>query len=335
MMNLPHIWLLLLIGLVAWWLSGYDSKLRGNHQKPDLIRRGIRCGATLVLVELLFWVPQAVLGIPIILAVIWVGCLAELAARTFHWFLDPEDQCSLDPRRNLRELDALASLIRNGKQAEAIRLCRYLQDEGEVDPLALELALEHLGLPAKNLKPLRPLVEATRLRQHGKANEAALVLNSLLAKNPSDREAAMMLMRIYAEDLRQPDRAQEVLHALEQQPSISAEDLQTAVRSIAEWSQPKTEATVAGALPESVAGLLAGGHFGTAIERMEAKTREHPADFEAWLTLAEIHARHCDNLLRASKIIRQIELNPAFSPEQIQIAEASLKTWRADAKHAT
>lgn len=334
MVILLHIGGLLLIGLVAWWLSRYDSPLAGNDQKPDLIRRGIRCAATLILVEILFWVPPAVLGVPIILAVIWAGCLAELATRAFRFLIDPEDQRGFDPRRNLRELDAVAGLIRSGKKAEAVRLCRHLQAAGEVDVMALELPLEHLGLPAKNLKPLRPLVEAARLRQHGKAQEAAVLLRSLLAKNPRNLEAALMLVRVYTGDLRQPDRAQEVLRALEQQPDVSADHLQQAYRSMAEWGRPPTE-TAAAAPPESIAELVVAGRFGTAVERLEAKIRERPEDFTAWLTLAEIHGGHCHNLPRAAKIIRQIELNPDFSPEQIALAGASLKIWRAARKPAT
>jgi hypothetical protein len=55
----------------------------------------------------------------VILAVIWAGCISELASHCFHRLIDPSDKRVFDPARNLRELDAVASLIRNGKKAEA------------------------------------------------------------------------------------------------------------------------------------------------------------------------------------------------------------------------
>jgi hypothetical protein len=48
---------LVLIGLVAWWLSGYDFQLTHENQKADRIRRGIRSGVTLLLLEIIYLAP--------------------------------------------------------------------------------------------------------------------------------------------------------------------------------------------------------------------------------------------------------------------------------------
>jgi lipopolysaccharide biosynthesis regulator YciM len=75
--------------------------------------------------------------------------------------------------------------------------------------------------------------------------------------------------------------------------------------------------------------LLAGGGFGTAIEILEEQLRLRPDDFDLRLKLAEVYGRHCGNLHRAEKIIREIETHAGFSPEQIQAARKSLQDWRA------
>ena len=44
---------------VSWWLSGYDSRVTGENETQDRLRRGIRCGVTLLLVEPAFWGSEA------------------------------------------------------------------------------------------------------------------------------------------------------------------------------------------------------------------------------------------------------------------------------------
>ena len=34
--------------LFTWWLSGYDDKVTGQNLRADAVRRGVRCGITLV-----------------------------------------------------------------------------------------------------------------------------------------------------------------------------------------------------------------------------------------------------------------------------------------------
>lgn len=314
--------------LLAWWLSGYDSQLTHENQKADHFRRGIRCGMTLLLLEVIFWMPPTVIYLIVILAVIWAGCISELAAHGFHWLIDPADKRTFDPARNLRELDAVGSLIRNGKKAEAIQLCNELKAAGEVDPVALGLALEHLGVPQAGGKQLSPLAEASHLRREGKFPEAELLLKSMLTQNPRNMDAALMLIRLYAQDLHRPGQAGEVLRALERQPHIPASYLEFARRSIDEWSRPSSRPVAAVAPPESLDELLARGFFGTAIEILENQIKEQPQDFELRMKLAEVQSLECGNFQRAGKIVQQLQRDGNFSPEQIQSAKAKLREWR-------
>jgi predicted Zn-dependent protease len=166
------------------------------------------------------------------------------------------------------------------------------------------------------------------LRRQGKFPEAELLLNSLLAENPLNVDAAMMLVRLYAQDLRRPGQAEEVLRALERQPHIPASHIEFARGSIGEWGRPSSKPVAAVAPPESLDELLARGFFGTAIEILENKTREQPQDFDLRMKLAEVHALHCGNFQRAEKNIQQLQADPNFSPEQLQSAKAALREWR-------
>jgi len=191
----------------------------------------------------------------------------------------------------------------------------------------LETMLARAGVQREHFKKPKPLAEAHRLRSEGKFGGAETILKSLLAENPANEDAALMLMRLYAQDLRRRDKAMEVLRSLEKQPHIPSAHLEYARRSINEWSQWKSE-PAAIALPESVDELLAAGHLGTAIEMLESKIKERPMDFDLLLKLAEAHGLHSGNLHRAEKIVGQIEAEHGFSAEQIQIAKARLKEWR-------
>ncbi|HEV2435787.1 MAG TPA: tetratricopeptide repeat protein [Verrucomicrobiae bacterium] len=331
---------LALATLASWWLSGYDARLTGENERRDFIRRALRCGLTLFLVELAFlslwryWrygdqaSGMAYLIFVLPLALLWVGCLGEWCAHIFHGLIDPEDRRRSDPRKSRRDLDMLSSLVQSGRKEAAIQLCQMLKESGDVSVATLDTLLEHLGVKPDHIPKSTPLTEACQLRSQGKLSEAEARLNLLLAKNPADADAALMLMRLYAQDMHLSDKAGQVLRSLEQQPHVARAIIEFARRSIHEWSHPKAKEAVAEAQPESLDGLLAKGYFGTAIEILEQKTRERPQDFELWLKLAETHARHCGNLKRAEKIIQQIETNPAFTPEQIQLAAARLIEWR-------
>ena len=185
----------------------------------------------------------------------------------------------------------------------------------------------------------KPLVDAGRLRQQGRFDEAEALLKTMLQKNPEDIGAAMSLMRLYAEDLRQPGRAHEVLRALGQQRHVSADHLEFARRSIDDWARakPAGPSPAAGNGPppkaESIDDLLAQGGIGTVIELLEAQIKAQPGDFGLQLRLAEVYAVNCKNLSRAGKIIQQMERTAYFNPEQIALAGAKLREWQATATH--
>jgi tetratricopeptide (TPR) repeat protein len=329
-----NIILLVLAGLTIWWLSGFDPKVTGEDRKADLRRRAVRCAATVILAGVFFGIrPSGVGFIPLILIIppslglLWCGCLAELFARGFHRLVDHADNREYDPNQSARDLDMVASLLKSGRHEEAARLCETLKKSGDANILVLETMLARAGIQQEGFKQPKPLVEAHRLRSEGRFDEAEMVLRSLLAENPSNVDAALMLMRLYVQDLRRSDKAAEVLRSLEKQPHIPSAHLEYARRSINEWSQRKS-APAAAALPESVDELLACGYLGTAIEILERKIKEQPKDFDLWLKLAEAHGLHSGNIHRAGKIVQQIESNRGFSVEQIQVAKARLKEWR-------
>jgi predicted Zn-dependent protease len=240
--------------------------------------------------------------------------------------IDPEDNQEFDPNKSLRDLDTIASLIKNGRKEEAIQLCQTLKESGDASVTALETLLEHLGVPRDVVKP-KPLTQAYHLQKEGKFQEAEIILNSMLAENPSNVDAALMLMRLYVQDLRRSDKAGEVLRALEKQPHIPPGHIDYAQRSIHDWGRPKRSPEVV-VLPESVDELLACGYLGTAIEILERKIKEQPQDFDSWLKLAEAHGLYSANIPRAEKLVQKIEEGRMFSPEQIQTAKVKLKEWR-------
>ena len=330
MLILLHIGALVMIGLVAWWFSGYDSKLTSENKKEDFIRRMVRCGLTLFFVEVMIWLPPSAICFSIFLAVLWAGCLSEFFSYWFTWLIDPENKRPADdPNKYVAQLDMIGALIRSGRKAEAIQLCESLKASGEVEITTLELTLEHLGVPQADAKKTNPLNAASQLRRQGKFSEAKLLLDSLLLENPRHLDAVIMLARLYTQDLREPGKAHEILRVLEQQPHISTDHIEFARRSIGEWSrrQPEIEA-VAEPKIKSVDELLEQKLFGSAIELLENKINAQPQDFDLRLQLAEVHAVHCENFQTAEKIIRQIEVGPGFSQEQIERARSKLKEWR-------
>lgn len=334
-----NIGVLALVAGGAWWLTGID-KTPGGESKRGFFRT-IRCLAIVWLAGVFLWFMEdpnggyggvaLLLIIPPSLALLLRSAIAEFFTQGFLRLIDPtlHDERPLDPGKSRRYMDTIAHLIKNGRRDDAIKLCNELKQSGEVDIVTLEHTLEFLGVKQERTQNPKPLTEAARLRAQGKFAEAEQRLKSLLAKNPSDADAAMMLMRLFAQDLRQPGRAHEVLRALEKQPHVSASHVEFARRSIDDWSKGKPEKMEVAAPPkaESVDELLAQKFFGTAIERLEEKIRTQPQDFDLRLKLAEVHAVHCKNFQRAEKIISQLEVT--FSPQQIASARAKLKEWRA------
>ncbi|HEY4951941.1 MAG TPA: tetratricopeptide repeat protein [Verrucomicrobiae bacterium] len=339
--NLANLGVLAAAALLSWWLSGYDTRVTGERPKEDIIRRSIRCALSLAFVEFSFWslwtywrygdrvsgVMYLATIVPLVL--LWVGCVSEMLSHIFRWMIDPQDFRESDPDKSIRDLDAIASLIRNGHTQTAIELCRRLKESGDANVLAMETLLEHLGVPQSRLREPKPIGQAHRLREAGRFEETELLLKSLLEKNPADVDAAIMLMRLYVQDLHRIDKASEVLSLLEKEPHVSRDYIEFARRSIVEWSQPQRPPEPIEAQPESVDELIARGFFGTAIEVLEEKIGKQPQDFDLWMKLAETHCRYCGNPNRAEKIIQRMEKDFAFGPEQIESAKTRLTEWRA------
>jgi tetratricopeptide (TPR) repeat protein len=328
-----NIILLSVAAAIAWWLSGFDSRLTGENHKADLIRRGIRCGVTLVLLAIFFSLPYSIVSAPPmfliagLLALAWAGCIAELGALWLHRLVDPQDNGEFDPHQSARHLDMVASLLKSGRHEEAAQLCATLKESGDANILVLETLLARSGIQFENDRKPKPLTEAYNLRSQGKFDEAAALLNSLLAENPANVDAALMLMRLYAQDLRRSDKAAEILRALEKQPHIPPGHIDYAQRSIQDWGRKKRAPKVV-SLPESVDELIACGYLGTAIEVLERTVKEQPQDFDSWLKLAEAHGLHSGNIHRAEKMVQKIESSGGFSAEQIQTVKVKLKEWR-------
>ena len=341
-MILLNIGVLALVAGGAWWLTGRDKTAGGESKRGHYFTRALRCVAVWFLAAVFVWfVEQPGMGfagipfliiLPVSIALILRSSVSELLAHGFLRLIDPtlHDDRPLDPGKSRRYMDTIAHLIQNGRRDEAIKLCEELKQSGEVDIVTLETTLEFLGVKQERAQTPKPLVAAAGLRAQGKFAEAEQLLKSLLAQNLPDTGAAMMLMRLYAQDLRQPGKAHEVLRQLEKQPHVSASHIEFARHSIDEWSKPKPETvgTVVQPQAESIDDLLAQGFFGTAIERLEEKIKAQPGDFAVRLKLAEVHAVHCNNFQRAEKIIRQMETDANFNPQQIESARAKLKEWR-------
>jgi tetratricopeptide (TPR) repeat protein len=331
---LSDIVLLALIVTVTWWLSGYDVHLTGDNSRRDHTRRAIRTGATLLLLAMLMALPSAEIAVPFavliggVLSLTWAWCIAECASHGINLLTGAHgSKRDYDPHHFTRNLDTLACLLRYGQREEALKLAETLKASGDANVLAVETLLERAGIPQNNTKKLAPLAEANRLHVEGKPNEAEIILRSLLAENPSNVEAALMLMRIYVQDFRRSDKATEVLRALEKQPHISKSHIEYAARSIHEWGRRKG-APAAEILPESADGLIAAGYLGSAIEKAESVAKEQSGNLEAQLRVAEIYALHAGDIHRAERIVKKIGEDPAFDTEQVEAARTRLQEWR-------
>jgi tetratricopeptide (TPR) repeat protein len=309
----------------------------GENKKKDFTRRIARCAVTFVLAWIFFapnpvavgyaFVPL-ILIVPVSLGLLWRNPIGELLSHGFHRLIDSDDRRTFNPNQSARNMDMVAHLLKNGRNEEAVQLCAALKKSGDASVLVLETLLARSGIRLEDDRKPRPLAEAYHLRLLGKFGEAETILNSLLAENPSDVDAALMLMRLYAQDLRRSDKAAAVLRALEKQPHIPDGHIEYAQRSIHDWGRKKRAPEVV-ALPESVDELLAGGYLGTAIEVLERKVNEQPQDFDLSLKLAEAHGLHSGNVRRAEKIVQSMEAGKNFSAAQIEIAKVKLKEWRA------
>ncbi len=328
-MIILNIILLTVAAAIAWWLSGFDSRVTGENKKADLTRRILRCVVSFVLAWIFFSEPSilGILILPVSIGLLWSNPLSELFSHGFRRLIDSDDRGEFDANESARHLDMVASLLKSGRHEEAAQLCATLKESGDANILVLETLLARSGIQFENDRKPKPLTEAYHLRSQGKFDEAAALLNSLLAENPSNVDAALMLMRLYAQDLKRSDKAAEILRALEKQPHIPPGHIDYAQRSIHDWGRKKSAPEVV-VLPESVDELIACGYLGTAIEVLERKIKEQPQDFDSRLKLAEAHGLHSGNIQRAEKIVEKMEGANKFSAEQIEVVRTKLKEWR-------
>jgi tetratricopeptide (TPR) repeat protein len=332
-----------LVGAGTWCLTGLDKTDGGDSKRDHHFTRALRCIVVVFLSAIFLGLVQTSSlgygGIPILMvspiciALVLRSSISELGARVFSGLLDPalHDHGQLDPGKSQRYQDTIGHLIHNGRREEAIKLCEELKRTGEVEVTILENTLEFLGVKQPRNGAGNPLLAAGHLRTQGDFAAAEQALQALLQKNPADEGAGIMLMRLYAEDLHQPERARTVLQALEGQHGVSASHLEFARRSIDEWSHAKPVGAEPPPIPpyaRSVEDWLAEGRLGTAVELLEEQVRAKPGDVALQLRLAEVYAVNCKNFRRAEKLIRELEVAANADPQLAARARAKLDEWR-------
>jgi hypothetical protein len=331
---------ILIVTAVGWWLSGFDSRLTGEDHRADFTRRGIRTVITCLLAMVAVLAgPLAVLFF-IMIALVWMSCVAELCARIFHRLVDPEDDREFDPNEIDRNLDRLAQLVKQGRINEALDLCKKLQDSSEGSHLALQATLHRLyqeTLDSAEKSTL--LADVRQLIERGEFESAESRLKQILASQPRNSAAILLLMRMYAANLSRADKALALLQPAQNQPYLHPAFGELARCSIQDWAaqgkQPAPVDTQSAALavqapePElSVDELLNTSQFSTAVERLTKLVAEEPRNYELWLKLAEVYAVYCADFHQAGKVIQKMERTTAFNVEQIQQVKAKLRDWQ-------
>ena len=329
----------------AWWLSGYDSHVTGQDKIADVIRRTLRCGITFVLLLLTTLNPYFAIFILVTIAIIWAGCIAEFFSGQFHKVVDPNDDREFDPRETERKLDLLAGLVKEGRVAEALDACKKLEESGEASALALEATFHHIYRGILDSIEKSPLLrEAVRHESRGEFEPAEAQLKQILATQPNNWAAMLLLMRVYVKGLSQPGKALAFLQPASNQPQLYPAFVEYAHRSINQWLDEAQNPQVGqqDAVPEvqppivqpelSVDELLKTHQLATAVERLEREISEQPKNFDLRLKLAETYAVYCADPNRAGKIIQKMESTSAFTPEEIQLAKTKLREWQKGRK---
>jgi len=336
---------------LAWWISGYDTRVTGENPKRDVVRRVVRCFITAVLLAVATLNSYGALFIFVVIGILWASCGAEFFSQQIHKVIDPEDQRPFDPKETERKLDQLAQLIREGRISDALDLCEKLEESGEASALALEGMTHRLyqeTLESAEMSPL--LAEVRSLCERKQFDMAESRLKHTLAGQPKNWAAMLLLMRMYAEGLHQPEKALALLQSANKQPQLHPAFVKYARQSIGEWSgavksgetmeQPtdsiQASAGTSAISPSttvvneiSVDELLKSNQFATAIEYLEEALGRDPRNFDLWMKLAEAHGVYCVDLNRAARIIQKMENSASFTPQEMELAKAKLKDWRA------
>lgn len=348
-MPLANVLFIVIGTAIAWWLSGYDARVTGANPKEDLVRRAVRCGITLVLLAMATLNGFVAIFVFLCLGILWAGCGAEFVSHQFHKLMDPEDKREFDAKEGSRKLDLLAQLLREGRNTEALDLCQRLEKSGEASPLTIDATLHRLYQEAlDSISTAGSLAEIRRLCEAKRFDQAELQLKQIIAGQPQNWPAMLLLMRIYAEGLSQPAKALALLQPVGKQPGLHPAFAKYARKSIEGWSKAAVEDRVesfstphnpdtapfaqTADVEVSVDELLKSGRLTAAIEYLEKETAAHPQNFELWLKLAEAHAVYCRDINRAGKIIRSMELSSKFTPQEMGQVKATLKAWQAAAQ---
>jgi tetratricopeptide (TPR) repeat protein len=329
---------------LAWWISGYDSRVTGEYPREDLVRRAVRTGITLVLLTMATLNGFIAIFIFLSLGIFWAGCGAEFFSQQIHKLIDPEDKREFDPKETERKLDLLAQLTRERRIDEALDLCEKLEKSGEASPLALEATIHRLYQETlESIPTAESLSEIRRLCELNQFDQAELQLKQLLAGQPKNWAAMLLLMRIYAAGLSQPQKALALLEPMNKPPQMHKAFVKYARPSVSEWTaaafQPPMDANqipagVSSGPPPvpmivevSLDELLKNKQLSTAVEYLEKAIAQEPGNFDFRIKLAEVYAVYCADLNRAGRIIQKMENSSAFTPEEIQLARAKLKEW--------
>jgi tetratricopeptide (TPR) repeat protein len=264
--------------------------------------------------------------------------------------------------------------VQFGRLGEAERLARRLQRcrgisndqkifavhqlKGWAAIRGVNLNLNQFGCIRPFVRKAKPLQAVCRLRQQGLFLQARNRLRVLRQKDPEDLAVALLLTRVYTQDLGRRDKAEKLLAELEEQPFTSAAFLEFARHSLDEWegmapaveprkrkwwrlitrarSEPplgrSTVATsgrnlaakdppkTADELSRMVANMAADGQLDTAVQAAERLLAANPEDFQVWMLLLRIFGMRIGDLRRAAEICADIHAAPKFSAEQKQQA---------------
>jgi hypothetical protein len=342
---------ILIVGAVGWWISGYDTKVTGEDHREDFIRRAARTAIAMLLAAMATILTFIAVPIFVMIALVWMSCLAEFGARQIHKLIDPDDKREFDPKETERKLDRLAQLVREGRRTEVLYLCKELQESGQGSPMAIEATFHHLYQETLVSMETSPdLTEVRRLGECGEFTQVESLLKQIIAVHPTNWEALLLLMKVYARNLSQPHQALALLNPGDKQLQMPVQFIEYARRSIGQWADEAHQAespetgfhqesgasvnfSPTAVMPEvSVEELLKTNQFATAVERLEKEISEQPKNFELRLKLAEVYAVNCADSNRASKIVHQMESASAFTQEEIQLAKAKLREWQKGRK---
>ena len=337
--------ILVLAGVAVgiWFLTGYDKTWSGESLRDRHFLRLIRTGAVVFLLAIGLPIAQSgsevgalyLMAVPFGIAILLRSAISEIFTHGFIRMADPffGDQGTHDPKKGERYLATVMHLVRTGQHDQAIKLCEEFKRTGEVDHATLQNLLDYLGVKQERPRLVEPAMEARQLRAAGRFTEAEKFLCATLEKKPGDFESALLLIRIYLEDLHKPVKAQAVLVLLESQPHLAPALLDIA-RQTVQAGKPSTAAQVEETTqkPRTVEEALAEGALGTAVALLEEQIKQNPQDFATRLQLMELQAKRCSNFPRAEKILKELENSGLFSDQQTSEARSQLRQWRNETK---